>query len=81
MEYTKVDDPAHEWHPYKSWYYAAKGGARFVADNPIELLGLAAMWEVRGDDWQKTKAEPDLLDVLGDGAKVFDQDCNEIEDS
>jgi hypothetical protein len=36
---------------------AAKDGNEFHADNPLELLGLVAMSETRGDDWLATDAE------------------------
>lgn len=43
---------------YTAEYEAEKDGRRFSATTPEELLGLVAMWEVRGDDWRaSTEAE------------------------
>ncbi|WP_152669937.1 hypothetical protein [Lysobacter capsici] len=36
---------------------ASKNGYSFLADNPVELLGLIAMIEVRGEAWQASDRE------------------------
>ena len=35
-----------------------------MASDPLCLLGLAAMWEQRGDDWQSREDEADLYDEI-----------------
>lgn len=45
-------------------YDAEKDGRTFSATSPEELLGLIAMWEVRGDDWRWRQGEPDMLREL-----------------
>jgi hypothetical protein len=42
-------------------WWAVKEGRKFVARSPLALLGLVALWEHRGDEWQKKPDEPDLL--------------------
>ena len=41
-----------------------KGGREFVAKSPLGLLGLVALWESRGDEWQKRPEEPELIGRL-----------------
>ena len=36
---------------------AEKGDAVFSADSPLELLGLVAMYDARGPQWQASDAE------------------------
>lgn len=78
LEYDKVDDPANPWHPYMPNYQAEKDGAYFSATTAVELLGLVAMWEVRGDDWRFKSDEPDILDELLESAKTFDSNGTEL---
>ncbi len=80
LEYSKVDDPNNSYHPYRPDYQAEKDGAYFSATTSVELLGLVAMWEVRGDDWRFKAGETDVLDELMDAAKTFDSQGNEIHD-
>jgi hypothetical protein len=80
LEYMKVDNPKNPWHPYMPDYQAEKAGAYFSATTPLELLGLVAMWETRGDDWKFRRGEPDILDELMESAKTFDSDGNELPD-
>ncbi len=40
-------------------WYAEAGARRFVAEDPVTLLGLVALWETRGDNWQAGDAEID----------------------
>lgn len=62
-------------------YDADKENCRFSANNPEQLLGLIAMWEIRGDDW---KYDPDLEDniysELIESALVYDFEGNIVED-
>ena len=80
LEYMKVEDPKNPWHPYTPDYQAEKDGAYFSATTPVELLGLVAMWETRGDDWKFKRGEPDILNELMESAKTFDGDGNERPD-
>jgi hypothetical protein len=80
LEYTKVDDPHSPWHPYMPDYQAQKEGACFSATTPVELLGLVAIWETRGDDWKFKRGEPDVFNELMESAKTFDRDGNELLD-
>ena len=80
LKYTKDDDPNSPYHPYMPKYQAEKDGAYFSATTSVELLGLVAMWEVRGDDWRFKKGETDVADELMDSAKTFDSEGNELPD-
>ncbi|VEP17227.1 conserved hypothetical protein [Hyella patelloides LEGE 07179] len=74
--YLVVDEDGNE----KSEYEAEKDGRRFSATSPAELLGLIAMWEVRGDNWQYNhKTEPNLNEELAELAITYDQDGNIVE--
>ncbi len=39
------------------FWYAEKDGREFVAEGPIELLGIVSMFEVRGNNWEATDKE------------------------
>ena len=78
LEYTKTDDKNDLWYPYLPDWQAEKGGCVFSATTPVELLGLVAMWETRGDDWQTCKEEANLYDELISSAKIFDFEGNEV---
>lgn len=43
--------------PEQELYFAEDDTRSFVADGPIALLGLVAMHEIRGDDWQAEDEE------------------------
>jgi hypothetical protein len=58
---------------------AEKDGRVFSATTEAELLGLVAMWEVRGDDWKTKPGEPDVLDELYPSSITYDQEGNVIE--
>ena len=49
-------------------WWAEKEGREFVAKSPLGLLGLVALWEARGDEWQLRPGEPDLLRQLKEEA-------------
>lgn len=36
----------------KKLWVATKNGTDFIGGNPIELMGLIAMYEARGEQWQ-----------------------------
>lgn len=40
-------------------WYAKREDHEFVAEGPIELLGLVSMYEVRGENWKATDKEID----------------------
>lgn len=58
---------------------AEKAGRHFSATNAAELLGLAAMWEVRGDAWQTKPGEVDVYDELYPSSLTYDREGNIIE--
>jgi len=80
LEWGEVDDPKNPYHPYMPNYQAEKGGAYFSATTSVELLGLVAMWETRGDDWRLKAGEMEIADELMDSAKTFDSEGNELPD-
>ncbi|GAA1394314.1 hypothetical protein ACFQZ4_02895 [Catellatospora coxensis] len=66
---------------YTAEYTAAKDGCLFSAGTPEELLGLVAMWEVRGDDWRAgTDDERSWRVALEQAATVHDRDGNVVDD-
>jgi hypothetical protein len=70
---TDVANPS-----YQSDYQAEQDGAYFSATTPEELLGLVAMWEVRGDEWRFKPEDDDIYDEVHDAARTFDCDGNEV---
>lgn len=42
-------------------WHAARPGLTLIADDPVELLGLAAMRDARGSDWRATDREIDSV--------------------
>lgn len=60
-------------------YDAEKDGRTFSATSPVELLGLVAIWEVRGDDWHFKDGEAELYDRLIEEALVYDADGNIVD--
>lgn len=58
---------------------AEKDGRLFSATTEAELIGLIAMWEVRGDDWKTKPGEPDVLNELYPSSITYDQEGNVIE--
>lgn len=57
-----LGDGPNDWdHPQ---WDAEKDNRSFSATSPAELLGLIAMWEVRGDDWHIKNGESALYDQL-----------------
>lgn len=58
---------------------ATKGGRYFYASNAAELLGLVAMWEVRGDDWRTKPSEANVYDECYPNSRTYDREGNLIE--
>lgn len=44
-------------------WWAIKDGREFVADTPVTVLGLVALWENRGDEWGKRQGEPSYFEL------------------
>jgi hypothetical protein len=38
----------------REFWFAEQGDSRFVAEDPILLLGLVALYETRGENWRAT---------------------------
>ena len=64
---------------YHSNIDAEKDGRCFSATTGPELLGLVAMWEVRGDDWKTKTTEPDVYDELYHESMTYDREGNVLE--
>ena len=41
----------------EEFWFATKGNCEFVAEGPIELLGVVTMYETRGINWKATDEE------------------------
>ncbi len=41
----------------QEYWYAEDATREFIADGPVALLGLIAMHEIRGDDWEANDDE------------------------
>ena len=76
LDYIRLDGPECPQPRYQLDYQAERDGARFCATTPAELLGLVAMWEVRGDDWQPRPGEGAIDDELHSASRTFDSDGN-----
>ncbi len=70
-------------------FYAINEGKRFIASDPLRLLGLITIWENYGNDWQnQTKIKYEdlydevltlaLPDKLEDIEKLTDKDFKEL---
>lgn len=59
VTYRPPDEPGgwSEWS-------ARKEDREFIATDPLTLLGLATIGEVRGKDWQRRSGEPDMYGEL-----------------
>ena len=80
ISYTEIDGKIDKTGAV---YEADRGDCGFSANNPEQLLGLIAMWEVRGDDWRYYDSddfEMDIYDELIESALVYDPEGNIIED-
>ena len=45
------------------FWWANKDSHEFVAGTPLELLGLVAIWETRGDLWKRSE-DPNVYDEI-----------------
>ena len=60
-------DPGDEESEDEDWR-ARKDERDFIASDPLRLLGLIAMWEQRGDGWQRSASEAGLYDEIRSAA-------------
>ncbi|MHB1559980.1 MAG: hypothetical protein ACYC61_21220 [Isosphaeraceae bacterium] len=78
LDYLRLGSPDDADPEYQLDYQAEGEGGYFSATTPEELLGLVAMWEVRGDDWRAKPGETDIEDELHAAARTFDRGGNEL---
>jgi hypothetical protein len=64
---------------YQRNFDAEKDGRFFSATTAAELLGLVAMWEVRGDDWRNKVGEPIVYDELYPTSLTYDAEGTVVE--
>jgi hypothetical protein len=80
LSYVRHDDAGMS-SDYAAEYEAEKDGCLFSATTAEELLGLVAMWEIRGDDWRAcTDGERAWHDALVEAAPVYDRDGNPVDE-
>jgi hypothetical protein len=66
---------------YEHFYEAKKDGRFFSASTPVELLGLIALWETRGDSWcDVSEEEWAFYNRFEDELRIYDEDGNDILD-
>ena len=70
--WIEPDDPSEKEPEFIDWN-AEKEGRYFSAVDPVQLLGLVAMQEHRGDDWQQQMDEPDMCHELIDEAETAER--------
>ena len=69
-----------EVNELEATYKAEKEGCRFSDNDLEELLGLIAMWEMRGNNWQyNSEIEPDIQPELIDSTTIYDEEGNIIK--
>lgn len=68
--WVEPDEPGEETE-FTDWN-AEKNGRFFSATDPVELLGLVAMHEHRGDDWASKNTEPDISEALLESCPIKD---------
>jgi hypothetical protein len=78
LDYYRLGGPEVASPHYRLDYQAECDGGRFSATTPEELLGLVAMWEVRGDDWRLKPDEGTIDDELHAASRTFDRGGNEL---
>jgi len=64
---------------YEQHFDAVKDGRKFSAERAEEVLGLAVMWETRGEDWQTRADEPDMIDRLYPQSNTYDAKGRVVE--
>jgi len=57
LEPGENEDETGYWH-------ANRDDAEFIAFDPLRLLGLVAMWEQRGNNWERMQNEGNIYDEL-----------------
>jgi hypothetical protein len=62
----RYENPATD--VYTTVWEAEKDGNGFSATSPVELLGLVALGEGRGENWKTRPGEPDLLKAFQESA-------------
>ncbi|MDY3557116.1 hypothetical protein R5W24_006303 [Gemmata sp. JC717] len=78
LDYHRLGGPEDTNPDYQLHYQAECAGGYFSSTTPEELLGLVAMWEVRGNDWRLKPGEGAIDDELHAASRTFDQDGNEL---
>ena len=66
-ELRAVDDDDGE---DQTIWIAENAEVRLSAFDPLALLGLASLWQMRGKDWSKGHEEQSLYDLLMDGQVI-----------
>jgi hypothetical protein len=56
-------EPSEDDSELGTWW-ASRNEADFAAFDPLRLLGLVAMWEQRGNQWQREAKEENIYDKL-----------------
>ena len=80
LSYVRLDDGGVS-NDYAAEYAAERDGCLFSATTAEELLGLVAMWEVRGGDWRATTdVERAWHDALVEAALVYDGAGNLVDE-
>ena len=59
---------------------AEKDNRLFSATNPMELLGLIAMWEIRGDTWRPKDRDDPMDDTDFEEYRKLLEDAPEYPD-
>jgi hypothetical protein len=57
------EDKSADWR-------ADNGQVCLAASSPVALLGLAALWEARGEYWRQKNEDPGLYDRVLEGASI-----------
>jgi hypothetical protein len=78
LDYHRRGSPEVASPDFQLDYQAECEGGYFSATTPEELLGLVAMWEVRGDDWRLKPGEGVIEDELHAASRTYDRDGNEV---
>jgi hypothetical protein len=80
LDYHRLGGPEVANPDYQLDYQAECEGGYFSATTPEELLGLVAMWEVRGNEWRLKPGEGAIDDELHAASRTFDSDGNELHE-
>ena len=77
-EYHTRDDSTPADPSHDIWYWAEADDRSFMAHSAEGLLGLVAMWEVRGDSWRLRPGEYEVVEAIDDQARTFDHNGVEL---